>query len=240
MKNILTFGRNNKTNRQEWLSKTLKKLPSSLRILDAGAGELQNKKLCEHLNYVSQDYCQYEGQGNNAGLQTGSWDTSKIDIVCDIVNIPEPDSSFDVILCSEVFEHLPDATLAVKEFSRLLKPNGTLIITAPFCSLTHFAPYHFSTGFSRYWYEHHLTTHNFEIIEITPNGNWFEYIAQELWRLPRMGKTYSSSIFGWIAFIFSLPLLFILAILGGKKDKGSSELLTYGWHVIARRKDEVI
>ncbi len=240
MKNILAFGRSNKDNRQKWLHKTLKKLPSSSRILDAGAGELQNKKLCKHLNYVSQDYCQYRGEGNNTGLQTGSWDTSKIDIVCDIINIPEPASSFDVILCSEVFEHLPDATLAVKEFSRLLKPDGTLIITAPFCSLTHFAPYHFSTGFNRYWYEYHLAAHNFEIIEITPNGNWFEYIAQELWRIPRMGKAYSSSTLGWIAFIFSIPLLITLAILGGKKDKGSSELLTYGWHVVAQRKDKDI
>lgn len=233
MKTYIEF--KNKSRRQNWLASRLLNIPKNSRILDAGAGELQNKQHCSHLDYVSQDYCQYEGKGDNKGLQTGNWDTSKIDIICDIINIPEKDQSFDAILCSEVFEHLPDATLAVKEFSRLLKPNGMLIITAPFCSLTHFAPYHYSTGFSRYWYEYHLKNNNFEIIELSSNGNWFEYIAQELWRLPRMGKTYSSKILGLIAFASAIPLLLLLSLLGGKKDRGSDELLTFGWHVVARR-----
>jgi SAM-dependent methyltransferase len=124
--------------------------------LDAGAGELRNKPLCHHLTYVSQDLCLYEGQGDGTGLQTRRWDTDRIDIRCDITAIPEPDASFDAILCSEVFEHLPDPLKALDEFARLLKPGGKLILTAPFASLVHFAPYFFGTGFSKYWYEHHL------------------------------------------------------------------------------------
>ena len=146
--------------RNQWLARKLGEITSGLRLLDAGAGELRNKFLCAHLNYVSQDVCQYEGSGDGKGLHTGDWDTSNIDIVCDIVNIPEPDDSFDVILCSEVFEHLPDPLTALDEFSRLLKPGGKLIITAPFSSLVHFAPYHYATGFSRYWYEYHLPLRN--------------------------------------------------------------------------------
>src|SRR5674476_1598695 len=88
--------------RTRWLAHTLAAVPSGKRILDAGAGELRNKHLCDHLIYVSQDVCQYEGKGDAQGLQTGTWDTSKIDLVCDILNVPEPDASFDVILCSEV------------------------------------------------------------------------------------------------------------------------------------------
>ena len=66
-----------------------------------------------------------------------------------------------------------------------------LIITVPFCSLTHFAPYHFSTGFNRHFYEHHLNHFGFEVTEMTTNGNYFEYIAQEIWRLNYIAKTYS-------------------------------------------------
>ena len=124
----------NEDNRNIWLAKTLANLPRGLRILDAGAGELRNKPLCKHLNYISQDICQYEGQGDSHGLHTGVWDTSKIDLICDIIDIPEPDASFDAILCSEVFEHLPDPLKALTEFRRLLKPSGKLIITAPFAS----------------------------------------------------------------------------------------------------------
>ena len=114
----------NEDSRNAWLKNILLALPAGQRLLDAGAGELRNKPFCEHLVYVSQDFCQYEGDGNAQGLQTGRWDTSKIDLVCDIVNIPEQDATFDVILCSEVFEHLPDVQKALDEFSRLLKPGG--------------------------------------------------------------------------------------------------------------------
>jgi ubiquinone/menaquinone biosynthesis C-methylase UbiE len=117
---------------------------------------LRNKDFCGHLNYVSQDNCQYDGGDNNEPMQTGEWNTSGIDIIGDIASIPEADGSFDVIMCTEVFEYLPYPIPAIKEFQRLLKKDGMLIITAPFCSLTYFAPYHFSTSFNCHFYEHHL------------------------------------------------------------------------------------
>src|ERR1035441_8959759 len=122
------FGRDNDAHRIEWLSRTIQAIPAGKRLLDAGAGELRNRPLCAHLDYVSQDLCQYEGAGDGKALQMGTWDTSMIDIVSDIVAIPAPDASFDVILCTEVLEHLPDPAAALREFSRLLKPDGQLII----------------------------------------------------------------------------------------------------------------
>jgi len=150
------FGRDNETNRLSWLEKTLKFVPEGFRLLDAGAGELKNKVFCKHLIYVSQDICQYEGTGDGVALQTGQWDTTQIDLVSDITAIPVPDESFDAVLCTEVFEHVPDPLAALQELARLVKPGGSIILTAPFCSLTHFAPYHYATGLSRYWYERHL------------------------------------------------------------------------------------
>lgn len=66
-----------------------------------------------------------------------------MNILSDITTILELDASFDAVKCIEVFEHIPEPVKAVKEFSRILKPGGILILTAPFCSLTHFAPYYF-------------------------------------------------------------------------------------------------
>ncbi len=227
-------GKKNETNRHAWLEVTLGHLPEGLRILDAGAGELANKVFCSHLDYVSQDFCKYKGIGDNKGLQMGSWNTRQIDIVSDIDAIPESNQSFDVILCSEVFEHLPDPLAALKEFKRLLRKGGKLILTAPFCSLTHFAPYHFSTGFNRYYYEHHLVQTGFQIEEITTNGNYFEYIAQELRRIPYVVEKYSPSVISRLDNLAIKWILYKLAKLS-KLNQGSEELLCFGYHVLARK-----
>ena len=67
-------GTQNEVARILWLEATLKRIPAGNRILDAGAGELSQKKFCTHLNYVSQDFGRYNGLGNNKGLQMLSWD----------------------------------------------------------------------------------------------------------------------------------------------------------------------
>ena len=79
-----------------------------------------------------------------SSLQTGGWDNSQLDIVSDITHIPVDVTTFDAILCTEVFEHIPDVISALREFVCVIKLGGTLLITATFNSLTHFEPYHFS------------------------------------------------------------------------------------------------
>ena len=224
------FGNPNEHQRAEWLAATIKALPRGGRILDAGAGELRNKPLCAHLDYVSQDVCEYDGAGDAKGLQTGTWNTSQIDIVSDIVAIPLPDATFDAILCSEVFEHIPDPLKALDEFGRLLKPGGQLIITAPFASIVHFAPQFYATGFSRYWYEHHLPPRGFRVTSLTANGDWFAVLRQELMRLPKLSRARGD---------WTWPLAYPLAAAGilyfglRPKDTGTSDLACFGWHCVA-------
>ncbi len=228
-------GTQNEANRLKWLESTLKKIPEGSRILDAGAGELDKKRFCGHLNYVSQDFGQYDGSGDSKGIQTKTWDNSKLDIVSDITSIPEPDHSFDAIMCIEVFEHIPDPISAIKEFSRLLKPGGKLVITAPFCSMTHFAPYHFASGFNSYFYQKHLTDHGFDILEIDRNGNFFEYVAQELLRVPYCAEKYSNTKISLLDKVFITKTVFLLSKLS-KKDSSSNELMNFGLHVLAQKK----
>jgi ubiquinone/menaquinone biosynthesis C-methylase UbiE len=225
----------NEDKRNNWLRQTLGSLPAGLRILDAGAGELRNKTLCEHLHYVSQDVCQYEGAGDRKGLHTGTWDTSRIDIVCDITDIPEPDSSFDAILCSEVFEHLTDPLQALDEFRRLLKPGGKIILTAPFSSLVHFAPYHFATGFSRYWYEHHLPLRGLEIVELQANGDWFSFARQELLRLPSMARRYGHWAWPFAYLVVAVGLVYFG--LGGIR-RSADDVACFGWHCVAAKNEK--
>lgn len=222
----------NESNRQAWLKEALAALPRGSRLLDAGAGELKNRRHCGHLDYVSQDFCQYQGQVGaaiNEGLQTAQWDTSRIDLVSDIGSIPAPDESFDAVLCSEVLEHVPEPTRALDEFARLLKRGGKLILTAPFASHVHMAPHHYCTGFSRYWYEHHLPLRGFDIRELTPNGDWFAYTEQELMRLGGMERQLGN--WTWpLAYAYSLVGVLYFKIRGRKR---AEDLACFGWHCIA-------
>ena len=228
---IAKCGTQNLANREAWLERTLGKIPSGQRILDAGAGEAQYKRFCAHLDYVSQDFGQYDGQGDGVGLQIGEWDQSQIDIVCDITDIPEPGASFDAVMCIEVLEHLPDPISALRELTRLLRPGGTLILTAPFCCRTHFAPYFYQTGFSRYFYEYWLGELGFEIEEMQYNGNFFEYLAQELRSLLPVAQRYSTGERAWDSEAIQ-ALLVVLNRLS-ESDRGSWEMLSFGLHVRA-------
>ncbi len=57
----------------------------------------------------------------------GSWLLSVSDITC----LPFEDASFDLVICSEVLEHIPDEKTAVREIIRVLKPGGTLVVSVP-------------------------------------------------------------------------------------------------------------
>jgi ubiquinone/menaquinone biosynthesis C-methylase UbiE len=226
---------NNENRRREWIEGRLKNIPNGQTILDAGAGECQYKKHCPHLKYSSQDFGQYDGSGDGNGLQTKKWDNSKIDIVSDITNIPVPDASFDNVLCAEVLEHIPFPDKAITEFSRILKKGGALILTAPFCSQTHFAPYHFCTGFNIYWYREILAKNGFRIVSCENNGNYFDYINQELLRAPMVIRRYSFlGVLGFLLYLIILPLsaLLFLVSLTAKK---SGKQLCFGYHVLATK-----
>jgi ubiquinone/menaquinone biosynthesis C-methylase UbiE len=232
----LSVGKNNRQNRDLWLQHQLSALPVGWRILDAGAGELRNKPLCAHLHYVSQDFAQFTGSDPLApGLGSDQhWDTSQVDIVSDITSIPAPDQSFDAVLCSEVLEHLPHPIAALEELSRLLRPGGRLILTAPFCSLTHQAPYYFQNGFSRFFYQHWCTRFSLSILELSQNGSYFDYLAQELHRLESVGGQYASlGMTPWQRLSRRALLGYLAAC--ARRNQGSQELLCFGYHLLAEK-----
>lgn len=57
----------------------------------------------------------------------GSWGLFVSDITC----LPFDDNYFDLVICSEVLEHIPDERMAIKEIARVLKPGNNLVVSVP-------------------------------------------------------------------------------------------------------------
>lgn len=64
-----------------------------------------------------------------------------VTIVGDIQSCPQiPDDSYDVIVCTQVLEHVPNPFLAAAELCRILRPGGLLLLTVPAAYPYHSAP----------------------------------------------------------------------------------------------------
>lgn len=224
---------NNLYQRTEWVKHQLESIPKDSVILDAGCGSQQFRRFCDHLIYKSQDLGQYDFDdkktlgSENGGIGISEpYQFGEIDYVGNIWNINEVDNSFDAILCTEVFEHIPYPVETVKEFSRLMKPGGKLILTVPGNCLRHFDPIFFYSGFSDRWLEKFLPDYQFEIEQILPVGDYYSWLSVEIAR-----TALNHSI---LAKILLLPAF--LYYFNKRETEASVNTLCMGYHVLATKK----
>jgi len=62
------------------------------------------------------------------GTVVGNVTIKKADLM---KTLPVPTDSIDYVLCQEGIEHLPNQLTCLREFSRILRPGGKLIVTTP-------------------------------------------------------------------------------------------------------------
>lgn len=148
--------------RDQWVERHAAMLPRGSWVLDAGAGASKYRPFFAHCRYETQDFCQYQGELVKY--------VEPITYQCEITAIPLAQGCLDMILCTEVFEHVVNPMAVLTEFARLLKPGGRLLLTAPLLSALHMEPYHFYGGFTRYWYAHWLPQSGLRVDEVTPVG----------------------------------------------------------------------
>ena len=89
------------------------------RVCDAGAGSQPFKNLFNHCDYESTDIKQiYDKQ--NKPIHN---------FMCSLDKIPAEDSSYYVIISTQVLEHVKYSDKVIKEFLRILKSGGRLYLT---------------------------------------------------------------------------------------------------------------
>lgn len=139
-------------------------------VVDVGCGEGPWRSLVRELGarYVCLDIAQ-----NSSGSVTA---------LCTADALPLADGTVDVVLCTEVLEHVPDPPNAVCELKRILRTGGSAIVTTPFLYPLHEEPRDFQR----------LTTHQLRRLAlragfvphlIETRGNELEVLATNWDRL---------------------------------------------------------
>lgn len=102
---------------------------SGWTVLDAGCGE---QPLRREIERAEAKYIGLDVRQNRAGT---------VDVIAPLWSVPLPDASIDVIVATEVLEHVADTTGAFAEMARLLRQGGTIILTTPFAYPLHELPH---------------------------------------------------------------------------------------------------
>ncbi|MDD5041862.1 MAG: class I SAM-dependent methyltransferase [Candidatus Peribacteraceae bacterium] len=137
----------------------LKKYANTGRVLDVGCGAAGYRDLFPQTTTL--DIAPREG--------------TKVDIVADAHDLSQiPDASFDVVLCTEVLEHLHTPERAIAEFRRVLKPQGLLLLSTRFIFPLHDVPGDYYR-YTKYGLRHLLK--DFEIIELAEEASTVETLA---------------------------------------------------------------
>lgn len=82
---------------------------------------------------------------------------------------PIEDDDFDVVVCTQVLEHVGDLDHTVSELVRVLRPGGDAIVTVPFIFGEHNAPHDYRR-LSQHGLRQLLADHGLDVVETRPHG----------------------------------------------------------------------
>jgi len=218
----------NQNDRDAWVRAKAATVEAGARVLDVGAGTCLYRDLFAHCDYKTHDFKKYTGVKHGHTTEYGA-----IDYVSEIVNIPVEDNAFDVILCTEVLEHVPEPIEALREMARILRLGGRLFITAPLGSGLHQLPYHYYGGYTPEWYKYFLPKFGLNAVEISPNGGFFKLLAQECSRMAAILRQNQNLHEDNSKFIRKLFGEWIPRYLFALEEKHFIDQFTVGYHVEA-------
>ncbi len=162
-------------------------------VLDAGAGRCQYRSLFREHRYFSMDNTEGENK----------WDYSSLNVISDLEQIPFPSETFDVVLLTQVLEHVRRPLEVLKEIRRVLKKNGKLLLTAPQGWKEHQKPqdfFRFTTGSLEYLF----SESGYSKWEIEKRGGYFRFLGAQLRDMPEI--IFGSFLKRW--WMFPIRLIF--------------------------------
>lgn len=165
------------------------------------------------------------------------------DVIGDALNIPFVDASVDVVLATELMEHLPSPDRFLTEVGRVLREDGVLILSVPFMEPIHEEPRDFYR-FTPFSLRLLLEQHGFSIRKLWNKGGWWSVV---------LGSFVNQSLYNWATSLdktghrrYSLLAVGVLPVcasiqwLAYQLDRVFlSEKYTLGYTVIAVRESKL-
>ncbi|MDE0483548.1 MAG: class I SAM-dependent methyltransferase [Candidatus Poribacteria bacterium] len=102
--------------------------PADAKILDLGCGNGISSRLLNQADYdvVGTDISPLFLK------EARNWENQKLRYqVCDVLELPFDNDSFDVLCSNELIEHLPDVETALKEMIRVVRNGGKVVLSGP-------------------------------------------------------------------------------------------------------------
>jgi D-inositol-3-phosphate glycosyltransferase len=157
-----------------FIAQAAERVRPGARVVDIGAGEAPYRHLFQHVDYVTVDWEQSPHDG-----------ARRSDIIASADSIPLPDASVDVVVMTEVLEHINNPAATLREMARILKVDGQILLTTPFVWILHEMPhdyYRYTPSALR----NLLEDAGFDQVDVTPRGDdYFSTLAQLMQLTPQ-------------------------------------------------------
>ncbi|MDP3735398.1 MAG: class I SAM-dependent methyltransferase [bacterium] len=139
----------------EYFRREIGRITPETVIVDIGAGKGQYGDLLRQGSYIGVDFVQFPG----------------VDVVTDIVaGIPLSSEIADIVVLSNVLEHVPDPKAVLAHCYRILKPGGKIVILVPFFISIHQEPHDY-LRYTHYMLRYLLSHAGFVDVVVEPSGN---------------------------------------------------------------------
>jgi SAM-dependent methyltransferase len=160
-----------------------------------------------------------------------------VQIIGDAQALGIRDDSFEIVLCTEVLEHLPEPQHAIDEMFRVLVPGGQLLLTTRFLFPIHDAPHDYYR-FTKYGLRHLLR--RFEIIELQEETDAVGTLAVLLQRLGMQAETlHRPRLRGlwlvWAQIVRRFSFLITGEFGDSRRLQRERGIMTSGYHVACRK-----
>ena len=197
-----------------------------MKVLDAGSGRLPEQTLrgeilATGVTLETLDFCAGEG----------------VDFVGDVSALPFEADRYDIVLSTQVLEHVQDPQIVCAEMARVLKPGGHLFLTTPQSSPIHNEPWNYF-NFTHYGLALLFEKAGLQVIKKEAQGGHFTLLAFQLHWTVRFLQTCK------IPVILKMPLILLAKVVFGFLTKVPLLLLdrfdtmrnnTQGWNFHGRK-----